>query len=199
MEHVNRMMKVSGGIVGITLNPSAHTCFFLTAPELAWLSDEAKELAGQESTAWKHHHELSPTILAREENNIKQLRNTIHSCTNPFLYEGEELINTVTKTVMPDNVVHDMSNWDDIGHKEYIKFVEECVSEGKFNIWSRMQKIKIHTWKAAQKVVKHKLASQFIELKEDCSLFAHMLVVARSQPEIDLKDVIQAYEFSSLP
>ena len=35
LEHVNRMMKVSGGIVGITLNPSECTHFFLTAPELA--------------------------------------------------------------------------------------------------------------------------------------------------------------------
>ena len=68
---------------------------------------------------------------------------------------------------MPDNVVHDMSNQDDIGHKEYTKFVAEGVSEGKVNIWSRMQKIKLHTWKAAQKVVKHKLASQVIKLKED--------------------------------
>ena len=35
LEQVNRMMKVGGGIVGITQNPSALTKFFLVAPELS--------------------------------------------------------------------------------------------------------------------------------------------------------------------
>jgi len=32
LEHVNRSMKVSGGLVGITLNPSARAKFFLIVP-----------------------------------------------------------------------------------------------------------------------------------------------------------------------
>jgi len=35
LEHINRSMKVTGGLVGITLNTSAHAKFFLIAPELA--------------------------------------------------------------------------------------------------------------------------------------------------------------------
>ena len=34
LEHINRSMKVSGGLVGVTLNPSARAKFFLIAPEL---------------------------------------------------------------------------------------------------------------------------------------------------------------------
>ena len=34
LEHVNRSMKVAGGLTGITLNPSARTRFFLIAQEL---------------------------------------------------------------------------------------------------------------------------------------------------------------------
>ena len=34
-EQVNRWMKISGGIVGITLNQTARTRFILVAPELA--------------------------------------------------------------------------------------------------------------------------------------------------------------------
>ena len=37
-EHVNRSMKVHGGLVGITLNQTAQNKFFLIAPELANLS-----------------------------------------------------------------------------------------------------------------------------------------------------------------
>lgn len=49
LEQINRSMKVSGGLVGITLNPNTRTKFFLIAPELARL-EEAKEMAGNIST-----------------------------------------------------------------------------------------------------------------------------------------------------
>ena len=35
LEHINRSMKVSGGFVSITLNPTARTKIFLAAPELS--------------------------------------------------------------------------------------------------------------------------------------------------------------------
>ena len=38
LEHINHSMKVSDGLVGITLNPSARTKFFLISPELARLA-----------------------------------------------------------------------------------------------------------------------------------------------------------------
>ena len=45
IEHVNRSIKVMGGICSITQKPGALTRFFLTAPELACLSKEAEDLA----------------------------------------------------------------------------------------------------------------------------------------------------------
>ena len=38
LEQVNRMMKVAGCLIGITLNPYARTKFFLAAPDLARLA-----------------------------------------------------------------------------------------------------------------------------------------------------------------
>ena len=46
LEHLNRSMKVSGGLEGNTLNESAQAKFFLIAPELARLTAEAKAMAG---------------------------------------------------------------------------------------------------------------------------------------------------------
>ena len=42
LEHINRSMKVTGGLVGITLNANARTKFFLISPELARLAGEAQ-------------------------------------------------------------------------------------------------------------------------------------------------------------
>ena len=49
LEHVNRSMKVSGGLIGITLNPNAGMKYFLIAPELARLAEQGKEMAGTSS------------------------------------------------------------------------------------------------------------------------------------------------------
>ena len=43
------------------------------------------------------------------------------------------------------------------------------------------------------------VADQVVELKDDRSLFAHTLTVARSRPEMNLKDSIGEHEFTSLP
>jgi len=47
--------------------------------------------------------------------------------------------------------------------------------------------------------VKHKLNNQIVELKDDRFLFARMLIVARSRPEINLQKRIGQHEFTSLP
>ena len=49
-EHVNRSMKVSGGLIGITLNPTARTKYFLIAPGLVRLAEQAKLMAGTSSS-----------------------------------------------------------------------------------------------------------------------------------------------------
>ena len=78
LEHINRSMKVSRGLMGITSNPSAHNKFFLIAPELARLAEEAKNMAGlSRQMKTKEHHNLSTAVLVREESNIKQLTGTI--------------------------------------------------------------------------------------------------------------------------
>ena len=45
-EHASRSMKVSGGLIGITLNPPARTKYFLIAPGLARLAEQARLMAG---------------------------------------------------------------------------------------------------------------------------------------------------------
>ena len=71
LEHIKRSMKVSGGLIGITLNEAARTKFFLIAPELARLAEQAKKMAGVSSKTQGHHHNLTTAVLAREEKKIE--------------------------------------------------------------------------------------------------------------------------------
>ena len=103
LEHINRSMKVSGGLIGITSNPSAHNKFFLIAPELARLAEEAKNMAGlSRQMKTKEHHNLTTAVLVCEESNIKQLTGTIQWFTNLLTEQSDDLFNLVTKVVVGD-------------------------------------------------------------------------------------------------
>ena len=85
-------MKVTGGLVGITLNPSARAKFFLIAPELARLANQAKEMAGVTHETRGKRHNLTAAVVSREEKNIIKLSNTIRAFTNPFSQEGADVL-----------------------------------------------------------------------------------------------------------
>ena len=69
LEHINRIMKATGGLVGITQNASARERFFLTAPELSRLAEEAHQMAGSPTATRKEHHDLSMAVWTRQEQN----------------------------------------------------------------------------------------------------------------------------------
>ena len=97
LEHINSSMKVSGGLIGITLNPSARNKFFLIAPELARLAEEAKNMAGLSRQKRQRKISLSTAVLEREERNLKKLTVTIERFTKPFTEESDDLFNLVVK------------------------------------------------------------------------------------------------------
>ena len=140
LEHLNRSMKVTGGLVGITLNPSARAKFFLIAPELARLANQAKDMAGVTHETRGKHHNLTAAVVSREEKNITKLSNTIRAFTNPFSQEGADLFNLVTKVVLPEEVKDDLCNQSAIGLKLFTVFIKERIQTGKENLWSPMKK-----------------------------------------------------------
>ena len=76
--------------IGITLNPSARNKTFLIVPEIARLTEEAKNIAGltrqKKKKKAKEHQNLSTAVLVREERNVKKLTATIERFTNPFTW-----------------------------------------------------------------------------------------------------------------
>jgi len=199
LEHVNRSMKVTGGLTGITLNPSARTKLFLIAPELTRLADQAKEMAGLSSKTQDRHHKLAPSVSQREDKSIDQVLTILQSFTDPFKDEGDELFNLVTKVVMSEKVKNDLCQQSDIGRVLFETFVKDRIQSKKVNLWSPMKKRKLLTWKDSGKVLKVSGMDKVIELQEDRSLFARLMVVCKSRPDIDIKEAIGQNEFSVVP
>ena len=198
-EHVNRSMKVSGGLIGITLNPTARTKYFLIAPELARLAEQAKLMAGTSSKTQTSHHNLTTAARLREERNVQQLTASIQRFTNPFTEEGPDLFNLVTKVRMPEKVKKDLCDQSVIGNKLFETFVKERIQTAEKSIWDVVKKRKLLTWKTTGKTVRVATKDKIIELKEDQCLFARMMVICKYRPEIDIKEAVGVYEFSVVP
>lgn len=199
LEHINRSLKVSGGIVGITLNPAALRKFFMVAPELARLCEEANVMAGLSSLPQAHHHGLSNAVLKRHEQRLDELTATIEGFTNPFTDEASKLYNIATKTVVPENVKQDLINEPDIGNTFAESFISERIKSGKVNLWSPMKKQQLKTWRTAGKKVKVAAGDKIVELQEDRSLFARMLLISKSRREVNLREIVAKYELSVVP
>lgn len=199
LEHINRTMKVSGGLIGITLNPSARTRFFLAAPELACLAEESRQMAGLDKVEAKQHHENSAAKLKQQERNVTSLTKTITQFTNPFCHDFDKLINLATKAVMPPNVENDIKMRTHNGEACFKKFVKERLTSDQVNIWAPMKKLQLQMWSSVAKKTKVSTSNAIIELREDRALFARLLIVCKARPEINLQEAFGKYEFSVVP
>lgn len=177
LEHVNRLIKVSGGLIGIRLNPTARTKYFLIAPELARLAEQAKLMAGTSSKTQTSHHNLATAVRLHEERNIQQRTASIQRFTNLFTVEGPDLFNLVTKVHTPKKVKKDLCDQSVIGNKLFGTFVKEWIQTAKKSIWDVVKKRKLLTWKTTGKTVRVATKDKIIELKEDRCLFAQMMVI----------------------
>ena len=109
------------------------------------------------------------------------------------------MINLVTKVIMPEKVKNDICERGEIGKKLFETLVTDRIKTNKVNLWSPMKRRKLLTWKDSEKVLKLSCKDKVIELKEDRSLFAKLMAVCKSRPEINIKEVIGQYEFSVAP
>ena len=196
IEHVNRSMKVMGGIRGITQKPAALTRFFLIAPELARLSKEAEDLAVVTEEGRNKHHDLTPAAVHRQEQRISKLKIYMRD-NNPLQIDGDNLQNFVTKCILPSDTTADIMNTFSAGDEAFAKFASERLT-GDISLWDRMKRVKLKKWKSAGKTSEMKLRKGTVELKENRSLFARLALAAVSRPDINMSESIGQYEFSCI-
>ena len=72
-EHLNKLMKVHVGLIGVSNNPNARQRFFLAAPELSCLAKEFKDQFHDVGSKAVEHHDLSPSKIRREHGAISRI------------------------------------------------------------------------------------------------------------------------------
>ena len=100
-------------------------------------------MAGVSKKSQKQHHNLTAAVFYREEKTKEKLLVTINSFTDPFLEQGTELFNLMTKAVMPENI-KDMCHQIEIGRNLSDTLAEKHIKSEKVYSWSPMKRRKLH-------------------------------------------------------
>ena len=115
---------------------------------------------------------------------------SIQHFTSPFTVESPDLFNLVTKVHMPLKVKKDLCDQSVIGNRLLRTFVKERRQTAEKSIWDVVKKRKLLSWKTTWKTVRVAANNKIIELKEDRCLFARMMIICKSRPEIDIKEAL---------
>lgn len=149
IEHVNKMMKIRGGLKGLTQQPAAMTRWFLVAPELSQLAAQAETMVDVKRSTQQLHHDLTDAVVKRCNENIQKLKEVIKA--NDLFEEGGHLVNIITKAVMPTDIKEDVMKRDNTGKDLFDKFVKERIGTGcTISVWSPIKKANLKTSKSAR-------------------------------------------------
>ena len=164
-EQINKILKIEGGIVGISRNENARTRYFLTAPIIAQIIANTKESCGVNEGKAKVHHQLTSAYTKRQNEMKGKIIQVMEHCNVNFdVKEDSNLRNFVTNQVFGDEVKRDMLAVEDIGRKAYKLFVQERLTGG-VSIWAPMKKLNLHLACNANKKKLEKIEHTVIELK----------------------------------
>ncbi len=197
-EQINRLLKVNGGITGISNNPNARQRFFLTAPELSCFANDFKSQFHSSSNHGAFHHDLSPGKVKRDHDITTRIKETITSHGNPFCVEGSSIHNLITHAYIPDEYVPQILNIDNTGQQLYEDYVSERIN-GNVSLWAPVKKEKNLMYMSGNKSSAIKVRDKTVELKETRDLFGRLMVLARSNRDIDQKQAFGTHEFTLTP
>ena len=81
-------------------------------------------------------------------------------------------------------IQNDLLNCVNVGAERHRLFLSERIHSNEANLWSRLPKAQLKTWKTgkASKTIKTKI----IELTEDRALCGRMAIISKNRSEFDL-------------
>lgn len=94
---------------------------------------------------------LSATVLQRHENSVLKLAAILRGFTNPFAVHTDYLFDLLTKSVMPENVNHDLRKQSEIGQELLETLSAKRIKISTENLLDPMKKQKLATLRSTIK------------------------------------------------
>ena len=99
------------------------------------------------------------------------------------------IYNIITHAYIPDEYVPQILNIDDTGQKLYEDYVAERIN-GDVSLWAHVNKQNNKMYMSGNKTHNVKFRDKIVDLKETKDLYVRLMVLARSNRDIDQKQAV---------
>ena len=170
----------------------------MATPEMSCMSRQFKIQFDLENNKVTEHHDLGPSKIKREHDTIDKIKAAILNHGNPFVTEGDQLHNIITHAYIPDIYVPQILNIDATGQTLYEDYVSERIN-GDTSLWAPVKRQNNKMFMSGNKKTTVKIRDKIVDLKETKDLYGRLMVLAKSNREINQKHAISNYEFTLTP
>lgn len=201
LEHINKLAKVSGGIVGITQLDSSRDRWCVTYNERARISDDTLALFDLQhhdtNNDWRHR-DIGQAGLKRDELDVQKLKDEFIKC-NIFSRSDGQLVSLLTGDVATDEIMTDILQASEKGEALVNEFVKErLVETSPKNLYAKIPQNKSKTLGTLYKVNVTVKKDTKVVLKTERDIFRRLLVASDSGRTVDLASML-CYELSPVP
>ena len=161
----------------------------MASPESSCRSEEFKSQFNVGAGKVSEHYDLGPSTVKREHDTINKIKAAILSHGNPFSTEGDQLDNIITHAYIPNEYVPQILNIDATGQELYEEYVSERIN-GDVSLWAPVKKQNNKMYLSGNKKSSVKIRDKTVDLKETKDLYGRLMVLARSNRDIDQKQAI---------
>lgn len=188
LEHINKIHKIAGGLVGITRNDTARDRWCLTFNYRSHLSEKGRELFGV------HHDEASEktfaTNLQKDEADVQKLVKSFEKI-KLFDQTNTTLCNIFTGEIASNEIAKDLLSAQSRGLKLCEDFLKDRVIEKQTDFYSALKKVKSKTFKHLHVANVAGKSGKKVNTVDTNMLVRHMFSAIKSGRQIDLKNIMK--------
>lgn len=145
----------------------------------------------------RHHHEAVGNFFENQLKRSQNLINTLAIEGNPFLFP--DLANLVNYSVLSNKICQNVLDRDKIGIELVKSFREERMMENSSTpFWSTLPRQDLQLFSDTEIKVSN-TQSIVTSMKKEKQLYARMLAISRTRPELCPDKVIGDFEFTNIP
>ena len=180
-EQNNAVVKELGGAVGLMTDPGALRRWTVAGPEVARMVNEFEALQSRDQTTDYRHHEQHLGVQTSFLKEVKSLVAVIEEMGNPFLEQSQDLLVLDTRDILDPSVVESVRKVEELGAKQYSKFVDERLVKCEVPITDVLSKNKLVLLSHPPPKLPSKQKMQVTALKNDCSLFSRLYISCQTR------------------
>ena len=200
-EQENKIVKGSGGAVGLTENPVAFRRWMLSGPEMSRLLKQFEEeyLPDDDTEIPENfqHHEQGLSTQKTFQRQVVSLSDTIRRMGNPFLDDFSDLVTLDSRNCADESVVAALHTLEDTGRKQYKNFVKNVLDVRSHSIHDPIKRNSLALFSKPKRKVTSKQGKKIKVLQNNVALFGQLYISMQNR-DGDLAEFF-AHEIQSFP